>query len=64
MNEKLIFQTLREATSKEASDTMNRPYFISEALLIFDFLLTTMQKAQLLENENEYLSFIVPFIDR
>lgn len=31
---------------------------------IFSFLLTTMQKSNLIENDNEYLEFIEPFIDQ
>jgi hypothetical protein len=47
----------------EDSNFDNRVFFISLALDIFNFLLTTMQKVQLLENENEYVQFIEPFID-
>jgi vacuolar-type H+-ATPase subunit B/Vma2 len=63
MNEKMIFQTLRQATSSDANETINHPYFVYESMQIFSFLLTTMQKSNLIENDNEYLEFIEPFID-
>ena len=56
MNEKQIFQTLKDATANKRE--ANSQYFIFESLQIFYFLLTTLQKSQLLENEDEYLEFI------
>ena len=63
MNEKLIFQTLKESTNYFADDSVNAPYFIYEALQIFNILLDTMQKSQQFESESEYLDYIKPFID-
>lgn len=64
-NERIIFKTLIDVniSYSEDSNFNNRVFFISLALDIFNFLLTTMQKVQLLENENEYVQFIEPFID-
>eukprot|EP00347_Sterkiella_histriomuscorum_P001312 403372517 len=70
LNEKQIFTTIKDTTGKalqgcisgQEKEKNNAPFFIHESLQIFNVLLTTLQKSQLLENEDDYLEFITPFI--
>ena len=64
-NERLVFKTLMDGNAQYSDDQSfcNRVFFISQGLEIFHFLLTTMQKLSLLENESEYMKFIESFID-
>lgn len=61
INYKSIFEIIKEVTSRETSIS-NKFYFVKESLTILNLLLNTLQKPQLIENENKYLEFISPYL--
>lgn len=66
MNDKVIFKTLQDVMNMSQGAVLseqNRLFFTRETFDIFHHLLTTMLRLSLLESENDYLSFIEPFID-
>jgi hypothetical protein len=62
LNEKVIFQTLKDSI-KETEGNNNSLYYAHEVLDIYHFQMKTLLKSNLLENESDYLEFVEPLLD-
>ncbi|CDW80807.1 UNKNOWN [Stylonychia lemnae] len=62
-NEKQIFKILSETAQEQKQANSNAPFFIYESLLIFNILLTTLQKSKLPFSEDEFLEFLQPYLN-
>ncbi len=59
-NEKMIFEVIQQASKGETPT--NQEYFVIAGLSILKVLLDTLQVSKLLQNEEEYLDFLNPYL--